>query len=124
MSNTRLLIAKNLSKFTKSELDSFFKTAKCIKKNQAFTFLINTASQSYGRILVITPRKVGNSPERNLLRRRMKAIFWEENLYEHKQDLIVVTRSHAKTYDFLQLKILLISLFAKTQPSAQPDTQQ
>ena len=38
------------------------------------------SSRLPGRILIITPRKVGNAPQRNLLRRRLKAIFREEKI--------------------------------------------
>ena len=105
--------SKNLSKFKRKELDHFFNTATCKKKNQAFTFLTSPAIDlPFGRILVIASRKYGNSPERNLLKRRCKAIFWEEKLYEKKIDLIIIARPSGKKYDFAQLKELLLSLFA------------
>ena len=103
--------SKNLSKFKRKELDHFFNTAKCKKKNQAFTFLIAPATLAFGRILVIASRKYGNYPERNLLKRRCKAIFWEEKLYEKMTDLIIIARPSGKNYDFAQLKELLLSLF-------------
>ena len=103
--------SKNLSKFKKKELDHFFNTAKCKKKNQAFTFLIAPATLEFGRILIIASRKYGNSPERNLLKRRLKAIYWEEKLYEKMTNLMVIARPAGKKYDFTGLKELLLSLF-------------
>ncbi len=103
--------SKNLSKFKKKELDHFFNTATCKKKNQAFTFLTTPATLPFGRILIIASRKYGNSPERNLLKRRCKAIFWEEQLYKKMTDLIIIARPSGKKYDFDQLKKLLLLLF-------------
>jgi len=103
--------SKNLSKFKRKELDHFFNTATCKKKNQAFTFLTTPATLSFGRILIIASRKYGNSPERNLLKRRLKAVYCEQQLYTKMTDLIVIARPSGKNYDFDQLKKLLLSLF-------------
>lgn len=103
--------SKNLSKFTKKELDNFFGAATCRRKNQAFTFLVAPAILSFGRVLVIASRKYGNSPERNLLKRRCKAIYWEAKLYEKNTDLIIIARRAGQDYDFATLQKTLLSLF-------------
>ena len=107
-------ISNNLSKFTKKELDTFFATANCTKKNQAFTFLIAPTTGAFGRILVVASRKYGNAPERNLLKRRLKSIFWEEKLYEKKMDFAIIARPAGKTYDFEQLKTLVLEVFSSS----------
>lgn len=106
-------LSNKLSKFTKKELDHFFSVAKSPKKNQAFTFLIAPTDQDFGKILVVASRKYGNAPQRNLLKRRFKAIFWEEKLYEKRIDLAVIARPAGKTYDFEKLKALLLEIFAR-----------
>lgn len=106
-------LANKLSKFSKKELDHFFSSAKSPKKNQAFTFLTAPATLDFGRILVVASRKYGNAPERNLLKRRLKAIFWENKLYEKKIDLAVIARPSGKSYDFDQLKAFLLEIFAR-----------
>ena len=105
------IITKNLSKFTKKELDHFFSIAICNKKNQAFTFLTAPTTQSFGKILVVASRKYGNAPERNLLKRRCKSIFFNEKLYEKKINLAIIARPLGKNYSFQELKQLLLSLF-------------
>ncbi len=87
--------------------------AKAAKKNQAFTILIAPTTHPFGRILMMVPKKYGNAPERNTLRRRLKTIFVENKLYEHKMELVVITRPTAKNYDFLQLSKLLLEIFKK-----------
>ena len=106
-------ISNQLSKFSKKELDHFFNVAKSPKKNQAFTFLIAPATLPFGRILIVVSRKYGNAPQRNLLKRRLKSIFWEEKLYEKKIDLAIIARSSGKSYDFDQLKSLVLEIFKK-----------
>lgn len=106
-----LKISNKLSKFSKKELDHFFNVAKSPKKNQAFTFLTAPAQASFGRILIIVSKKYGNAPQRNLLKRRLKAIFWEEKLYEKNIDCAVIARPAGKSYDFAQLKSLVLEVF-------------
>jgi ribonuclease P protein component len=106
-------VSNKLSKFSKKELDHFFTEAKSPKKNQAFTFLIAPAQADFGRILVVASRKYGNAPERNLLKRRLKAIFWEEKLYTKKIDFAVIARPAGKEYDFDQLKTLVLQIFSQ-----------
>ncbi|MBM18317.1 MAG: ribonuclease P protein component [Epsilonproteobacteria bacterium] len=97
-------ISNNLSKFSKKELDSFFKHAKRVYRNQAFTILANPKQQDIARILVIIPKKYGNAPARNLIKRRLKSIFWEEQLYTKKNDIIFIVRPDAKKLSFQDLK--------------------
>ncbi|MBP6892155.1 ribonuclease P protein component [Candidatus Babeliales bacterium] len=106
-------ISNKLSKFSKKELDHFFDVAKSPKKNQAFTFLTAKATLPFGRILIVASRKYGNAPQRNLLKRRAKAIFWENKLYEKKIDLAIIARPSGKSYDFDQLKKLVLEIFTQ-----------
>lgn len=103
---------KFLSKFGKKELDHFFAIAKCAKKNQAFTFLTAPSHCPFGRILIVIPKKYGNAPERNKLRRRLKNIFMNHTLYQYQIDVAVIARPAGKQYDFDQLTELLLEIFA------------
>lgn len=107
---------KVLSKFGKRELDHFFAIAKCAKKNQAFTFLIAPSHCPFGRILVIASKKYGNAPERNKLRRRLKAIYANHRLYEHNVDLAIIARPSGKNYDFDKLTSTLLDIFKNLRP--------
>lgn len=100
--------AQKITKFTQKELDLFFQNAKTAKKNQAFTILTKATTKPHGRLLVIASAKYGNSPTRNLLRRRLKAIFHEEKLFERGLDCIVIARPTGKLYEFDDLKKLLL----------------
>jgi ribonuclease P protein component len=103
--------ARFISKFGKKELDHFFTNAKLVKKNQAFTILSMLGQKKTGRILIIIPKKYGNAPERNRLRRQIKSIFIQHHLYTHLQDTVIITRPTARNYDFINLKNLICNLF-------------
>lgn len=105
---------KHISKFGKKELDHFFEVARLAKKNQAFTILKASTDHPFGRILSMVPKKYGNAPERNKLRRRLKAIFLQNKLYEYKIDIVVITRPAAKNYDFNKLSQIFIDIFTQS----------
>ncbi len=104
-------IASKITRFTKKEIDKLFATARRRVKNQALVILLGPRQKDFGRILIITSRKVGNAPERNKVRRRLKSIFYEEKLYEAPYDCIVIVKKGAVTLSFEALKKLLYSAY-------------
>lgn len=102
--------SKNLSKFSKKELDSFFKQAKRVYKDQAFTILTHEHQQEFARVLIAVPKKYGSAPDRNLIKRRLKSIFREENLYEKQYNTAFIIRPTAKKYSFEELKKLCLKV--------------
>ena len=106
-------IVKKISKFTKREIDVIFKSARRVIRNQFCTILIAPRQLDFGRVLIVASRKVGNAPERNLVRRSIKSIFYEEKLFERTFDCVVIVYKKAVTLPFEQLKDLLLAAFQK-----------
>ncbi|MBV8661076.1 MAG: ribonuclease P protein component [Candidatus Dependentiae bacterium] len=101
-------VAKQISRFTRTEIDFLFSTGKAVYKSKELVILTAPCSLSFGRILLITSRKVGNAPERNLLRRWGRAIFYEQRLFELHKHCVVIFKSPAKNLSFEQFKEILI----------------
>ncbi len=68
-------------------------------------------SSPSGRILVITPKKSGNAPKRNLIRRRLKAMFHEEGWDTKPYDLLVYCRKGIADISYQDLKKILLSIY-------------
>ena len=107
-------VAKQISKFTKKEIDSLFKNGKAIYKSKELVLLTAPCLLHFSRVLLITSRKVGNAPERNLLRRRGRAIFYEELLFKQHKDCVIIFKPAAKHLSFDQLKEILINSIKKS----------
>jgi len=73
----------------------------------SLTLLVAPKSREVGRILVVTSRKVGNAVKRNRIRRRLKAIFYEEKLYDRGYDCIVIIKKAGIELDFDELKKIM-----------------
>ena len=102
-------IFKKISQFSKPEIDTAFKQAHRVLVHDGLTLLQSPAQKEYGRILIITPLKVGSAPERNKLRRQIKALFFENKKYEQPFDLIALVRAPLKDLSFNELQKLLFS---------------
>jgi ribonuclease P protein component len=108
-------IAKEISKFTRREIEHLFKHARCLFKAASCTVLAAPRQGAFGRILIITSAKVGNAPERNLIRRRIKSIFYEEKLFEYSVDCAFIAQKKLVDLSFPELKQLILEAYRKVQ---------
>lgn len=67
----------------------------------------NVSVPTFGRLLIVVPRKVGNAVVRNRLRRQIKAIFWEHELYQKPCDSILLVYQQATNLSFSELSDFL-----------------
>ena len=94
-----------LTMFSKREIKNLFSNARAVFKSACITILKSPCiDYDFSRILVITPRKVGNAPERNKLKRRVKDIFYTKKMYEGKFNYIFLARKGAKEKSYKELK--------------------
>lgn len=100
-------VRQQISNFSKKEIDYLFKNSSAVYKSKELVILTAPCLLSFGRVLLITSRKVGNAPERNLLRRRGRAIFYEQRLFELKKNCIIIFKAPATKLTFSQFKNIL-----------------
>ncbi len=101
-------IAREITRFSQKEIDYLFEHARRLVKNRYCTILCAPRQLSFGRILIIASKKVGNAPERNTTRRRIKSIFYEEKLFELSYDYAVIVNKPILTLSFVQLKEIIL----------------
>lgn len=99
---------KSLSSFKKSEIQTLFKTARTQISVPGIAIKVAPKQSEHGRILIVTPKKMGNAPERNLMRRRLKSIFYEQKLYEAPFDLLIFVTHAALTIPFSTLQEMVV----------------
>ena len=102
-------ITKKISSFTRSDIAKLLKNAQLKLRIKGVRVLAASSSlPEFGRILMIIPRRSGNSPQRNLIRRRLKSIFREEKLCEKLKDIVVIVRSEGINTPFDALRTMLV----------------
>ena len=111
---------KKLSSFTRQEVSELFMRARAKVKMPGLRILRAPTTNLYGRILIVIPRRVGSAPERNLIRRRLKAIFRERKLYLSRFDCIVLVGSECKKITFDELTRLLLATLKHPSTSHVP----
>jgi ribonuclease P protein component len=65
--------------------------------------------QAPGKILIIIPKKVGNAPLRNKIRRRLKALFFENKLNTLPYNWIFFVKPGINKWSFQQLCDVVLS---------------
>ena len=119
---------RQLFSFSKKEIDRAFKKVRPKAKTRGLKLLqapglffdsppsIHSAKLStqddraeFGKLLIIAPRRSGKAHKRNLIRRRIRAIFYEQKLYEKVATSILLVRSEAMELTFEQLQEFLVS---------------
>ncbi len=101
---------KKLSSFTRTEVEILFKSARAKVKLPGLRILRAPASGPLGRVLIVTPRKVGKAPYRNLLRRRVRAIYREGKLYQQPYDCVLLFGKESLIIPFDKLRHLIHSI--------------
>ena len=103
-------IARKITQFSKREIDYLFKNARRVLRHSAFIILSAPRQLDFSRVLIITSRKVGNAPERNKIRRRIKSIFYEETLFNSSCDYAIIVHKKAVELSFDEIKKILVGV--------------
>lgn len=96
-------IARLITSFSNKEIGNLLKSARIATRHPGLDIRVAASSAAYARVLVITPRKMGSAPERNKIRRQIKAIFYTNKLFENKKDLIVYCKKGCSNLSFTEL---------------------
>lgn len=110
-------VFRRLTHFTRQEIRQLFKTVYRVVTHPGLTILRAPKVNTCGRILIITPAKIGAAPKRNRVRRRLKAIFYEHQLYNEPFDVIVIVKKDGLLLSFSQLKDLLFNAIYAPKPT-------
>ncbi len=103
--------APYISHFSQSDIRKIFRKARRVLRNPGLDILLYPSSHEFGRVLVVTSRKVGNAPQRNTVRRRLKAIFYKDELFKHNLDCFVIIKKSGINYSSDQLSDLIHHAF-------------
>jgi len=106
---------KALYHFSNSEVSQLFKTAKRVFRNPALDVICAPQKLSHGRLLVVVPKRIAKAHRRNKIRRQIKAIFYESNLFEYPYDCIVIIKPKGLTLSFDELSSLIKMIPKKAQ---------
>lgn len=111
-------VSQSLSTFSQNEIARFFKSSRRVYKGPSFDILCLPQSMSHGRLIVVTPRKIGNAPARNKIRRQLKALYFTNSLYDLPVDCMIIIKklpvSHSSS-EIIHLVSSALHSFVTTQ---------
>lgn len=92
-----------------TEIRQLFNKARRVLKHPGLDLLIAPTTESKGKLIVITPARIGKAVKRNQVRRRIKAIFDQEKLRSYGFDTVVFVKKEGVNFPYEQLKQLILS---------------
>jgi ribonuclease P protein component len=97
------------------EIKSFLSRARRVYSGPSFDIrLAAHQNPTQARLLIVTPRKMGNAPQRNLFKRRIKAIFHEQQLALCGYDIAIFGKPGADTVPFAELCTIVVAACKKS----------
>jgi ribonuclease P protein component len=110
-------LARIITQWHKKEIIRLFRTAKRSMVRAGLDIrLASRSNPEISRILIVIPKKVGSAPVRNLIRRRLKSLFFEKQLYTEPYDWLILVRPEAAQLSFAELNDLIMQA-ALQQPA-------
>jgi ribonuclease P protein component len=104
-----------LFSFTSYERKKLLFQARTVYRENGLEIRTLPHNRPFSRILIITPKKMGTAPQRNLMRRRIKALFYEEKLFEKKFDVTVYCTKESTLLSFQDIKHSLVLALNQAQ---------
>lgn len=102
-------VAALITKFKYKEIKQTFKKARYSYFSPELDIKISPSTDNLGKLLIIVPKKVGNAPERNLIRRRLKSLFYENQIYKHPYNFLVFCKPAILELEYKNLKDRLLN---------------
>lgn len=103
---------RSITRFSKPEIENLFTAAKRIIRLTAFYILRAPGQQTSGRALLVIPKKIGNAPQRNKLRRQLKEILWQLEIYKQPYDWVIIAKKTPQPIIFAELKLMFAKVMA------------
>ena len=106
----------SLFSFPQKEIRQAFQKAKLKNKINGLKLLQIVSNEldekySFGKLLIVIPAKTGKAVDRNKIKRQIKAIFYEERLFEKPLISILLVYKPALKLNFEQIKEFLVKSF-------------
>ena len=104
---------QSVNRLTRSEVKQFLAHARRVLRTPELDILFAPAAAAQGRLLVVTPGRIGTAPQRNTVRRRLKALFQKNNFGQHGYDCGVIVKAPGVSLNSTHLETHLKTALAK-----------
>jgi len=102
-------VAALITKFKYKEIKQTFKKARYVYSSPELDIKLSPTTDNIGKLLIVIPKKVGNAPARNLIRRRLKSIFYENEIYKRSHNFLVFCKPSIVDLEYQNLRDRLLN---------------
>jgi len=103
--------------WTQSAIKSLFYKARVVYRDARLTIKNARNAELIGRLVVVVPKKIGSAPQRNLIKRRIRALFSEKKLASMGFDWVFFIKQPLHQVPFSQLVAIIDPLVQQLPPN-------
>lgn len=89
-------------------IKKLFNKARRIIKHPGLDLLVAPTQEPQGLLIIITPARIGTAVQRNTVRRRIKAIFSQNDLTTKGFDTVIIVKKDGPSLSYDQLKAIIL----------------
>jgi len=101
--------------WTQSAIKSLFYKARVVYRDTRMTIKNARNAELMGSLVVVVPKKIGSAPQRNLIKRRIRAIFLEKKLAATGLDWVFFIKQPLHQVPFAELVAIITPLIPAQQ---------
>jgi len=115
-------VARRITQFSRSDIIRLMRKGRRIYSVSELDVRVYPAQQDIGRILIIIPKKVGNAPQRNSIRRRLRAVFYEYQVYTYGYDWAWFIKPEGASLSYHEVRHIAVDIcLPRLHQSSQPE---
>lgn len=109
-----------MSKWTQNEIKRVLYNAHVVYRDARLTIKTARTTAPQGRLIAVVPKKIGSAPERNLIKRRIRALFFEKKFAETGLDWVFFIKQPIAHVPFSELSALVDTIATKLPIATNP----
>jgi ribonuclease P protein component len=103
-------IARRITLWSNKEVGGLLKKSCRLYISPEFDVKVAPTRDAIGKILIIVSSRIGAAPARNKFKRRVKALFYQEKLYQKGYHWVIFAKKPGLKLGFQALKSIILSL--------------
>lgn len=114
-------VARCITQLTRTDIVRLLRKGRRIYQSPKLDVRVHPSQYTVGRILIIIPKRVGNAPQRNTIRRRLKSLFYQKQLYTYGYDWAWFIKPAGGSISYHELQHIAVDMCLPQLETAQQD---
>ncbi|MBA3752050.1 ribonuclease P protein component [Candidatus Dependentiae bacterium] len=107
--------SRAVSLFTAREIRTLLTLVRSVYYHSKLVVKAALKAGISSKILIVTPKRMGSAPSRNLMKRRLKSLFYQEKHFQNQFDLVVYCKKGSELITYVELTEIIKNALNEAQ---------